>query len=251
MIEKLIVVFAEVRRWSLTIAVGAVLLALGGWWFEHNARVRQAAEAEILDRQATLTIQALKNQADIAMAANKESAAREMQARAELSARETAERLLRVRLASIEAAAQRDQERHAALSPAEVKQAVLGQIGAESEAKQGDSLLDLNEPGTRKVDGLLLELASCYEQDALNKELLQNCLQQRDALDVLDRERGKQLDGYRVALKAQQDLAGAQKAQLERQVVVARGGWLRRNWEKIDGPVLLVAGIIIGAGAAR
>lgn len=246
---------AEFRRWALVIAGCAIALALGAWWLEHDARVRQEAQAEILDRQDAATITALKTQADQAFAAANESAAREKQAEAKLAAQSMAENRLKAQLAAVQVAAQRDQQRRAALPPAEVKQAVAEQIGDQGVRGQVPGVskneIVLTETGVRKVDDALAELKSCQEQNALGTQLIETCLAQRDSLDAIARERGSQLDNFKTALKAQQDLAGAEKTKLERQVTIARGGWLRRTWEKVEVPVLLIAGFSLGVAVAR
>ena len=103
----------------------------------------------------------------------------------------------------------------------------------------------------RQVDNALLDLKACREQDALGKELLENCLGQRASLNAIAAERGAQLDSFKAAFKAQQDVAGTEKKQLARQLETAQGGWAQRTWEKVDGPVLLLAGLAIGWRVAR
>jgi len=261
MLERLTLILGEARRWGLLIAACALVLGLGAWLLEHDARVRQAAEAAILDRQDKLAIQLLKNEADMALAAVAASAAREKQAAAQLSARVTAEQQLQFQLVSLQAAAQRDKERHAALPPAQVRAEVVKRLGPESvvgaeqdSARTANAVrqpLELTDVGIRKVDEALLDLKACREQNALGNQLLENCLGQRDSLSEIAQERGTQLDGYKLALKAQQDLNGQQKAQFERQLATVRGSWLKRTWEKVDGPIMLGVGVLIGYKAAK
>jgi len=285
MIDRLTFILVELRRWGLTIAAGLLVVGIGAWWLEHDSRLRQAAQAEILDRQDKLAIQALKNQADTALAAVVNSAAREKQARAALSDQALAEKTLLAQLRQMREAATRDAERHAALSPAEVRAEVVRQLGPDgvgagvalplAPSKEGAASrpptseegpasrpptseegaasrpptsvdLRLTEIGVHKVDQALLDLAACREQDALDKEIIDNCVRQRDSLGAIVAERGKQLDSFQTAMAAQQDLAGTEKAQLERQLQTARGGWLRRTWDRVKAPVMFAAGVGIG-----
>jgi hypothetical protein len=100
----------------------------------------------------------------------------------------------------------------------------------------------------RKVDTTLLDLKACQAQDGLGKQLLQNCVAQRDSLASIVSERGQQLDSFKTALKAQQDLAGTEKAQLERQLQTAQGGRLQRIWNAVKFPAgLAIGGIVVWA----
>src|SRR5207245_469959 len=115
------------------IALGIALIALGAWWYEHGAHLRQAGELHELEKQTAGNISQLQAQAAAAVREANQGRARQI---VELEmARQKTERdaaTLHQRLLALQADQQAQAQKVAALPTPEVARRVAARLGLES-----------------------------------------------------------------------------------------------------------------------
>src|SRR2546426_5714614 len=115
------------------VALGIALIALGAWWYEHGAHLKQAGELHELEKQTAGNISQLQAQAAAAVREANQGRARQI---VELEmARQKTERdaaTLHQRLAALQADQQAQARQVAALPTPEVARRVAARLGLES-----------------------------------------------------------------------------------------------------------------------
>lgn len=112
------------------LALAAGIVAVGLWWFEHDAHIRQGAEIEQVQKQTEARVADLQKQAEQAIrSANQERAERIMALESQRRKLESNAADLRQRLAALQGEEQAQVAQVAALSGPEVAKQVAARLG--------------------------------------------------------------------------------------------------------------------------
>ena len=243
------------------IALGIALIALGAWWYEHGAHLKQAGELHELEKQTAGNISQLRAQAAAAVREANQGRARQI---VELEmARQKSERdaaTLHQRLAALQAEQQAQAQKVAALPTPEVARRVAARLGlgpGDMETRESevgsresgptpDSRLptpgfSLSEAALRQVETALVELDGCQQQAQVRDSLLGNCKQQAaSSASIIDQQKAS-LVGLNEALADKDRILAASRQQQKAELKIARGAFSQRLARTLEHVAIGVA----------
>jgi len=243
------------------IALGIALIALGAWWYEHGAHLKQAGELHELEKQTAGNISQLRAQAAAAVREANQGRARQI---VELEmARQKTERdaaTLRQRLAALQADQQAQVQKVAALPAPEVARRVAARLGlgpSDMETRESgvgsresgptpDSRLpnpgfSLSEAALRQVETALVELDGCKQQAQVRDNLLGNCKQQAaSSASIIDQQKASLL-GLNEALADKDRILAASDRRQKAELKIARGAFSQRLARTLEHVAIGVA----------
>jgi len=241
--------FATVVPLAPYLVLVAVLLlaALAVTYYRWKSEIRRAVQSEFLNQQQAGEIAALRAAAATseAQAAAREGRIQELTA--EVAKKEAAGRQLAAELKKLQAAAPAEQARIAALP--------TDQLGIElQQTIKTAGILRFaqdDSEGARRVLEIIAERDSCREQLGLKDQQFANCRESLEDYAAVGEQQAKQIGDLKQALDLSKRAFQKRDDLAKVQVKAAKGSWLGRTWEKIDGPVMLTVGVLIGAAATR
>jgi len=247
---------------------GACVLLLTVWWFEHQARLRQAIELEQLQKQTASAVSALEAQA---AAAIRDANERNLQAIHELEAkRRKLERKasdLATHLQSLQEEEHAQAAQIAVLPSSALAQRVATELAGQDSgpAKKEQSrnskleirnsapvpsphplapMLTLAEPELRRVATALVELDACREQKQVVGGQFANCRAQVDTNAAIIQAQADSLAKLNQALSAKDEIVARREAQQKAELKAARGSRLSRLARAVEWVAI---GIVLGA----
>lgn len=209
-------------RWLFPALVPALLLL---WLYEHDARVRQAAELRRFTQQAATEAAALEGRAQDALA---EANQRNARAIAELESRraqlERAAKELQARLSAAEQSERAAVERLATLPAPELTRQLAQQLGSDAlrPADAGRSAA-LTDQGLRQVATALVELDACREQRDLLRREVSTCAERAEADSGIIATQAASIAKLNEAAAAQAQLLALREAESRAELEAARG----------------------------
>ena len=255
------------------IALGIALVALGAWWYEHGAHLKQAGELHELEKQTAANISQLRAHAAAVREANQGRAQRivELEMARQKSERDAA--TLHQRLLALQADQQAQARKVAALPTPEVARRVTARLGLESRdlgLVTGDSgALTPNpspasgrggtgtvgegsrppNPGPRapspeflrQVETALVELDGCKQQAQVRDNLIGNCKEQAaSSAAIIDQQKASLL-GLNQALADKDRILAATEQQRKAELKMARGTFTQRVVHTLEHVAIGVA----------
>jgi hypothetical protein len=254
---------------------------LGAWWYEHQARLRQARELAQLQKQSATSLAALEARAAAAIRQANERNAQAIHAlEAQRRRLERDARDLAARRQALQERERAEAAETAILSPAELARRVAAELegkelgvgkrepsnpephasdlGSSSPTSLGanprgepDSLLPtpalvLNEPQLRKLAAALVERDACREQQQVMEAQFSNCRGQVDAHAAILRRQADSLAQLNVALAAKDEILARRETQHQAELKAARGGRLARVARVVECVAIGIAlGVVI------
>jgi hypothetical protein len=235
------------KVWGVALAIGVVLvLALGVTYYRWKGQIRRAAQAELLNQQQAGDIAKLRAgaQASGAQASAHDARIRELAGQLDKSAVRSQQLT-----AQLAAAVEREKQARAEigkLSGPEVAQQVTQALGPSDQRTIGPS-----EDQGRKILEIIGERNACQEQSLLKDQQLANCEERNSMFNVQRSELLAQVGDLQQAYDLEKRAFDARDELAKKQLKGARGSWAQRAWEKIDGPVLFLAGVGVTALVKR
>jgi len=251
------------------IALGIALIALGAWWYEHGAHLRQAGELHELEKQTAGNISQLQAQAAAAVREANQGRARQI---VELDmARQKTERdaaTLHQRLLALQAEQQAQARQVAALPTPEVAHRVAARLGLgpgdvggrdsglgarvsglvnksssfpSPESQVPSPGFSLSEAALRQVETALVELDGCKQQAQVRDNLLGNCKQQAaSSASIIDQQKAS-LTSLNEALADKDRILAASRQQQKAELKIARGAFSQRLARTLEHVAIGVA----------
>jgi len=227
----------------------AVLLvaALAVTYYRWKSEIRRALQSEFLNQQQAGEIAALRRGSAQAEDRAVEAEGRAQELLGKLEKLSVASGQLSVKLQNLERAAAAEKARIAALP--------TDQLGIElQQTIKTAGILRFaqdDSEGARRVLEIIGERDSCREQSGLKDQQFANCRESLEDYAAVGEQQAKQIGDLKQALDLSKRAFQKRDDLAEKQVSAAKGSWLGRAWEKIDGPVMLTLGVLIGAAATR
>ncbi len=249
------------------LALGAGLISLAAWWYEHGAHVRQAAELHQLKKQADANVSQLQAQAEAAIREANQQHAREI--RDLESRRRTLEQEaegLRQRLVLLQREEHAQVEQVATLPTPELVNRVATRLGLRTEemgtrgqgsgvgetplvpGRQSPAPFALSENALRKVETALVELDACKEQSTVGGQQLNNCKDQMAADAAIMDQQKASLEKLNEALADKDEILARREAEQRAELKVIRGSWHSRLVRTLEHVGI---GVAIGVAIRR
>ena len=251
------------------IALGIALIALGAWWYEHGAHLKQAGELHELEKQTAGNISQLRAQAAAAVREANQGRARqivELEMAHQKTERDAA--TLHQRLAALQADQQAQAQKVAALPTPEVARRVAARLGLgpgdvggrdSGLGARGSGLVNksssfpspesqvpspgfsLSDAALRQVETALVELDGCKQQAQVRDNLLGNCKQQAaSSASIIDQQKASLL-GLNQALADKDRILAASDQRQKAELKIARGAFSQRLARTLEHVAIGVA----------
>src|SRR2546426_2786754 len=243
------------------VALGIALIALGAWWYEHGAPLKQAGELHELKQQTAANISQLRGQAAAAVREANQGRARqivEVEMARQKSERDAA--TLHQHLLALQADQQAQARKVAALPTPEVAHRVAARLGlGPGDVETRGSGFGIRESGPtpdfrlptpgfsvsetalRKVETALVELDGCKQQAQIEDSLIGNCKQQAaSSASIIDQQKASLL-GLNQALADKDRILAASQQQAKGELKMARGTLTQRVVHTLEHVAIGVA----------
>jgi len=249
------------------LVLAAGLLAGLGWWYEHDAHLRQAGELQELKKQTQTEVTKLQADADAATRDANQQRAQQilaLQAQRDKLAKDAATleqqiALLRGRersqveqiaslpapvlagqvasqlglgpedLGTVDGGASAGAIRAPGSTPQSPSPAPSGGTGAATTGLAGSTpTYRLSEQGLRKIDTALVQLDSCQKQVAVRDQEATNCQQQTGAASAIISQQKGALDKLNAALADKDQILAREEQSHKEELKIVRGTWTQR-----------------------